>query len=239
MVLKGYTDETLAQRVDSFGEPGYRVRINPESFDRTLRVNTQEEKTARSDNSSGKDSGLGAETYSFDLIFDGTGVVGTALKGKALNDEFHAFLGVVYANEDDPAKKKVANCVTIEYCGETFGAKLTSMTIKYLLFQRDGNPLRIKASCSFSSVDIKKKDPDPEENKPKQKKKDKPAPKPESTSKEYCCPCPTYEETVDTAKENDSASLMSCNYSKEETASSSSSSSGQSLNYSPAPPMSW
>lgn len=239
MTFKGYTDNTFDVRADSCDIEGYKVRINPETFDRTLNVNRNDEKTARSDNSSGDDAGVGAETYSFDLIFDGTGVAGTVLKGKALKEEFNTFLGVVYANMDDPAKKKVANCVTIEYCGETFRAKLASMTIKYLLFQRDGNPLRIKATCSFTSVDKKKKDPDPEEKKPKPKITDKPAVKPDSTTKECCCPCPTYEETVSKAEENDSVSLMSCNYTREEMTPTSSSSPRQSLNYTPAYPMSY
>ena len=233
MALKGYTDSTFTKRVDSFGEEGYRVRINPETFDRTLNVNQSKESTARPGNSSGHDAGLGSETYSFDLIFDGTGVAGTPLLGKALKDEFQTFLEVVYAKREDTAKKKVSNCVTIEYCGETFYAKLTSMTIKYLLFQRDGNPLRIKATCSFSSVEEPKGDPEPPKKKKKPKTKDKPKVKPDSSNKECCCPCPSYEDTVSSAKENDSVSLMSCNYTREEMTPANQSSSSLSYNYNP------
>lgn len=211
MTLKAFKDATFNERVDSFGEAGYKVRINPETFDRTLTVNKSEDKTARPGNSSGHNAGLGAETYAFDLYFDGTGVAGTALKGKALKEEFQTFLEVVYVKREDVAKKKQPNCVTIEYCGETFHAKLTSMTIKYLLFQRDGNPLRIKASCSFASVEEEK--PDPEAGKKKQKKKPKdttPNARQGGKTKESIGTDQSFDETVSSARENNSESLMNC-----------------------------
>lgn len=242
MAFKAYKDSTFETRVDAFGEQGYQVMINPETFDRTLNVNSSQDNTARPGNSSGHDAGLGPESYSFDLMFDGTGVVGAVMKGASLKEEFQSFMEVVYAKREDLEEKKQANCVTIKYCGETFYAKLTSMTIKYLLFQRDGNPLRIKATCNFSSVEAPKKDPKTDEKPKKPKPKDKPKVKQDSQNKECCCPCPNYYDTVSSAKENDSVSLMSCNYTRAEMTPAedlSSHQNHQSLNYTPAYGMSY
>ena len=219
MRFKAYRDTFEEKnRLPAGGPDGFEVLMNPETFDRTLNVNKSEEKTARPGNSSGHDAGLSAETYAFDLIFDGTGVAGPVFSGKALDQKFQEFLTVVYATQEDLSKKKSPNLVKIEYCGMTFGAKLDSMSIKYLLFHRDGYPLRIKASCHFSSVEESK----PEEKKgkgktkPKKKTEDTPPVKKDSSNAQCCCACPTYGETVSSAKENKSVSLMSCNYTQAE-----------------------
>ena len=53
MRFKGYTDEDFTVRVPNTPVRGFEVTINPESFERTLGVKTEKDKTARSGNSSG------------------------------------------------------------------------------------------------------------------------------------------------------------------------------------------
>jgi len=213
MSFTAYSDVTFTKKIDSGGP--FNVMINPETFDTTLSVRTASDKASRSGNSSGTDAGIEAERYSFDLMFDGTGVVTDPGKStQALADIFREFLSVVYARPASPGTKKKANFVEMTYCGETFNCKLESMTIKYQLFHTDGNPLRIKATCKFVSVE--KPGPDDKKDKTSSKKKPVPPVTKETPNCECVCPNVSYDETLSSARENDSASLMTCNYSRAE-----------------------
>lgn len=212
MKFKAYADNLFTKELEGLE---YKVMINPETVDRSLGVRTAEEKTARSGNSSGKDAGLNPEKYSFDLMFDGTGVAGPRFEEEGLAAEFKKFLEVVYAQTPTGDSKKQAHFVEITYCGETFYTKLESMSIKYLLFNSAGYPMRIKASCRFSSVE-KEQPEDKDKNKGKGKGKKKPSPPPVTPeTPNYqccCCPCPTYYDTWSQAETNNSVSLMTSSY---------------------------
>jgi len=212
MTFKAYSDSKFTKQVENTAPDGFKAMINPDTFERTLSVRTEPDKTARPGNSAGHDAGLYAEKYSFDLIFDGTGVTGRSFPANTFSDYFRQFLNTVYAAEPKPESKKQANFVEITYFGETFYTKLESMTIKYLLFNSEGAPLRIKASCHFASVEEEK----PENKKKsggKGKAKTPPPPVNDQTPNCQCvCPCPTYQETVSSAQQNDSVSLMTSRY---------------------------
>lgn len=225
MKFKAFWDYKCEHAKEDVAE--YRVMFNPESFDRTLSFKITDNPTI---NSSGAScyAGVESETYSFDLIFDGTGVAGPAYPGTKLIEEFRKFLRTVYCTLNKDTKKKEISYVEMTYSGEVFKVELDSMTVKYLLFDSEGNPLRIKASCQFSSVD-EPKPVDPEKDKPKKPKaSSRPKPvTPETPSAQCCCcPCPTYPETVNTAKENDAVSLMCGGYPRSEMSSYSSSVNG-------------
>ena len=228
MSFKAYADNCFSKEIDGLE---YKVLINPETVDRSLGVKTAEDKTARSGNSSGKDAGLSPENYSFELMFDGTGIAGPKFKDDALAVEFKKFLEVVYAQTPKGDSKKQANFVTITYCGETFYTKLESMTIKYLLFNSTGYPMRIKASCRFTSVE-KEQPEDKNKNKGKSagKKKVPPPPvTPETPNNMCCCPCSSYEETLISSEKNQSISLMTSSYSDQQMTKASPSSSYMSV----------
>lgn len=224
MKFKAYWDYKFKSAKDEVKE--YTVMFNPESFDRTLAFKITDNPTT---NSSGAScyAGVESETYSFDLIFDGTGVAGDAYPGNKLVEEFQHFLEAVYCTYNKETKKKEISYVEMTYCGEIFQVELDSMTVKYLLFDSEGNPLRIKASCKFSSVD----EPKPVNKKKHHSKKSTTDTQKTDTSdkptSQCCSPCPTYPETVKEAKENDSPSLM-CGGSSKSVALSSSSMNGYS-----------
>lgn len=205
MKFKAYWDYKFKSAKDEVEE--YTVMFNPESFDRTLAFKITDNPTT---NSSGAScyAGVESETYSFDLIFDGTGVAGDAYPGNKLVEEFQHFLEAVYCTYNKETKKKEISYVKMTYCGEVFQVELDSMTVKYLLFDSEGKPLRIKASCKFSSVD----EPKPVDKKKHHSKKPKGDSQKTATSdtptSERCAPCQSYPETVKEAKENDSPSLM-------------------------------
>ena len=184
------------------------VQVNPDSISRSFTAKTVEDKKIRSANSSGEGAGFEAEQYSFDLIFDGTGALGVHTIGKA-NEYFQKFLKTVYANDTDQAVKKEASFVEIRYGKEIYRCKLSDLSAKYTLFGRNGDPMRIKASCTFISVDKDKPD-----GKPKNKGKTDVAPAVPAGSdpKELVNPQDTIEETEAKAEENNSPSLLCCCY---------------------------
>ncbi len=198
---KPIEDETTHQQL------AFTVQVNPDSLTRSFSTKTVENKKIRSESSSGEGAGFDSENYSFDLIFDGTGALGASSIGKA-GELFQQFLSTVYAKESLKAVKKEANFVELNYCGDTFFCKLSSLTAKYTMFGRNGSPLRIKASCTFISVDKDKPDPPPK----KKKEDSKSGPDiPEGANpKETIDPGDSYEETVNEAKKNGSSSLMNC-----------------------------
>ncbi len=227
------------------GDP-YKVPINPETFDRSITVSGVSDRTAQGRPGETQEIKAEGESYSFDLMFDGTGVYGRINSAKDLKEEFRAFLNVVYRKQDsgqsdakspekmgdgkssndgkaDSTTTPPVNYVLIEYCGESFKAMLTSLSIKYLLFNKDGDPLRIKASCRFrSATPPEKQDPNSDASKPK----DPPPPVENDTPNKKCIhPDKSFEKTVEKAEENNAVSLMCCCYPPEQMTP---------LNYTPA-----
>ena len=216
----------------------YEVKINPETFDRTLTVRKLPDDSSEKGQPRNLDAGTEGESYSFDLYFDGTGVASSISSAADLKKDFNQFLDVVFRKQKsdasgDKADKGKAdagktndgnkdqketpsvNFVRIKYCGDCFKAKLDSLSIKYLLFDKDGNPLRIKASCRFSSVEqsskVDKKGDDQNGGEP-----DAPPLQKDTPNKNCVHPEKSYEKTVSSAKKNDSMSLMCCCYTPEE-----------------------
>ena len=212
MTFKSYEkNDFKTRRKSASGKPlEYTVLINPQTIERTFTTLTPESKQAKSSNSSGGDGGLGAETLRFDLYFDGTGVAGPLPEGQDLADNFNMFLDTVYAYTDDKTKKKQACFVVLCYGNSEFPCKLTSLTANYLLFNRNGSPLRIKVTCSFSSVNKEK----PQKKKKKAQKAEESSPPlpPEPQNRDCVGPKESPEQNMSMARENKSMSLLTPNY---------------------------
>ncbi len=221
---------TLFEGKESIGT--YEVKINPETFDRSINTCSLTDETKEGKGKGKNELKSEGESYSFDLVFDGTGVVGAISSAEKLQEEFNSFLTNVYRAQESGSsdgesqgeksdeessnngnansiKTPPVNFVKIFYCGQCFNAKLDSLSIKYLLFNKDGLPLRIKASCRFSSVSpasatsASGKSSEPEEKEAQPLKEDSPTKKNVKTEK-------TYKKTVKKAEQNNSVSLMCC-----------------------------
>ena len=213
-------------------QKSFTVQVNPDTINRSFSTKTVENKKIRSDNSSGESAGFDAEKLSFDLVFDGTGALGADSIGPAY-ELFQKFLNVVYADDPDKSVKKEASFLEIRYGPDSFFGKLSDLSAKYTLFGRNGEPMRIRVSCTFMSVDKTKPEPEPESTpapSPKPKPKDNPAAKPIDTPEAEpkqepeskidpsgeqetinCIQvCGSYAETLKKALENGAASVLSC-----------------------------
>lgn len=140
---------------DHKGKPAvFRAQINPESFDRVMEFSAAEQKTRHKTGRDGKETILSGETYSLDLILDGTGAIDLEGKGD-ISPKVEEFLQAIYYKTVDKKTGKEGRkprFLKLYYCNEIFTCVASSLTIKYSLFSRDGKPLRAKLTCGFASV---------------------------------------------------------------------------------------
>ncbi|HTR00578.1 MAG TPA: LysM peptidoglycan-binding domain-containing protein [Candidatus Acidoferrum sp.] len=142
MKITGYSDEKFASKVGD-----YLLMLNPESlkWDRNIAYNEQQ--SLDSSKSSSKYKETPAETLSFDIIIDCTGVVDDSRID--LQEEIDGLKKVTYDYNSDIHRP---NFVTITWGSSlTFQGILKSFDTTYTLFKPDGTPLRAKISLNFSS----------------------------------------------------------------------------------------
>ncbi|MFY9240977.1 MAG: peptidoglycan-binding protein [Roseovarius sp.] len=149
--------ELIAGKIEPLRFPNpvrdrFEVTINPESYARNFAIayngtgrgaNTPIGKAAASPEYSRTE----AETVSFSLVIDGTGVV-EAARGKSVSSEVSRLRNLVYTyqgSEHEPSP------VELNWGDElrAFRARLTEMSVDYTLFKPDGAPLRAKVRLSF------------------------------------------------------------------------------------------
>ena len=186
MTFRSFDENTFKEK-NAIAE--YEVMINPATISRTL-ASRKEKKNARGAVASdGKWIGLESETFKFDLIFDGTGIVNP--NKTDVEAEIENFLKVVYI----PDKKNIKQAfVEITYGKTCINCKMSSMSIDYQLFDRAGNHIRAKLTCTFETVRL------PEPQKAKKKKE----------SQQTTCQCPPPQccgEVLEKARKNDSDDL--------------------------------
>lgn len=170
----------------------YEVMMNPANISRTLSTKKDTTRPRGAVGSDGKWIGMESETYKFDLIFDGTGLVKA---GANVEEEIDKFLKVVYMADK---KKGQQNFVEISYGDMVVNCKMSTMSIDYQLFSHEGTPLRAKVQCTFTSVN-------PYTERKKDKKKTKP-----NTNK-CVCPPPSCCAEVEKEAKASNADYMSIN----------------------------
>lgn len=153
MTLTAYEDNTFQNRL--IGIKPYKLMINPESIKISRSIQYDETSNQKK---AAKYKGKPAGTCSFDFIIDGTGI--TNRMSIDVNDNLAHFKDVVY---NHVSEKHRPPFVEIDYCNEIFRCVLNSFNLSYNLFNKDGFPLRVKVSCSFTEVvnivkDAKKQD---------------------------------------------------------------------------------
>jgi contractile injection system tube protein len=130
----------------------HTVMINPEKYTRTYKICYNDVQAQGSNTGSPKFNKIPSERIQLELVFDGTGVVPSAVPG-------------VLPYTGDGIAKQIADFeeVVFEYAGKIhsprflrllwgtfeFYCRLTSLTVTYTLFKPDGTPLRARAAAEF------------------------------------------------------------------------------------------
>jgi hypothetical protein len=124
---------------------GMKVMINPSSFTHDHIVSYSKGKVQGANGKELKFQNIDAEKVSFDLVFDGTGVVQNS-EG-TVKDKMDKLKKIVYQYD---GKEHQPDPVRLSWGGFLFFGRLTSLNIEYTLFKPSGEPLRAKTKLSFS-----------------------------------------------------------------------------------------
>lgn len=133
----------------------YSVMINPESIKRQFKIKTDNKQTVGATGIEGIFQNMLPETISFDLVIDGTGALGGNNGKYTVSIEIEKLLSVVYKIQKE---KFDVNYVQILYGAISAKCVLESLNISYVLFHREGHPLRAKVGLSFTSIQNSKKE---------------------------------------------------------------------------------
>lgn len=196
MLFEAFSDQGFGK---SLGKK-YTAIINPDSFTRSYSIQYNSDKTNKKSPTLGSFQKANPEQYTFTLLFDGTGIVDS--NRFQVDQEIKDFTDVLLTSTKNGYKP---NYIAMQYCGMTFHCAVTSLKVNYTLFKRDGDPLRAKIDCSFSSV-IQK------EHEDKEKKKKITPPKQQECSCVCVCNNESPQAAVEQAENNNMCSMFSSSH---------------------------
>jgi len=154
------------------GQDVFRVMINPDTISHTVKLLTTENSSAGSINK-GDAYSCYPETISFTFYLDGTNVVPPTPnhEGKSVDEMVKDFLKTVYKKiaSDENNPNKPVEATYIKYGKLEWTARTNTITIERTLFDRSGNTLRAKVTCTFETI----KDNKPNQNNKKKSKTSK------------------------------------------------------------------
>jgi nucleoid-associated protein YgaU len=121
----------------------FEVMLNPASYNSKYSISYNDDKAIGKSASNLKFTVIKPQDFSFDIIFDGTGVVDQS--APAVKDQIRG-LRDIFAYSGDEHQPPVTRVLwgTLIF----FGC-LTSMSVDYTLFKPSGEPLRAKVALAF------------------------------------------------------------------------------------------
>jgi hypothetical protein len=122
----------------------FTVMLNPSKYSHTYAISYSDRKAFGQAGSLSRFNAIGAETVSFDIVIDGTGVVSSTAPDvktqiRQLNDIVYKYDG----NNHEP------NHVRVLWGSFIFFGRLTSMSAEFSLFKPSGEPLRASLKLAF------------------------------------------------------------------------------------------
>lgn len=144
MTVKAYSDSKFTRQVGA----DFQVSINPEKYARAYQVGYKDRQAQGSNGPSPIFNKYTSDTVSFELVFDGTGVVPGALPGlpSPVEQQLVSFKTLAYAYNGDIHRP---NFLALSWGTLFFKCVLKSLAVNYTLFTPDGKPLRARANASF------------------------------------------------------------------------------------------
>lgn len=151
MVVKAYADSGFNQEVP--GSP-LKVWINPEKYSEVYRVCYNDRQGQGSPGGSPDFDKIPSSRMSFELVFDGTGVVNSPLPGvvpftaDGITKQIDQFKALVLRYD---GKIHSPRYLQLVWGSLLFRCRLKELSISYTLFKPDGTPLRARADATFVS----------------------------------------------------------------------------------------
>jgi len=149
MTITAYAKSDFSERRGKF-----TVMINPEKYRRSYSICYNDVQAQGAPGGSPNFNKVPSEKVDFELVFDGTGVVPSALPGimpytsDGIYDQIEEFKSLVFHYN---GKIHSPNFLKLAWGKLLFKCRLTSMDISYTLFKPDGTPLRARVNAAFQS----------------------------------------------------------------------------------------
>ena len=141
------------QKSNFTGEVGsYSVYINPEKYSHSYQICWNDVQAQGSSGGSPNFNKIPSDKVSFELVFDGTGVVPTAIPGvlpfteDGVAQQVEAFKKLVFNYQGNIHSP---NFLKLSWGTLLFKCRLKSLEVSYTLFKPDGTPLRARANATF------------------------------------------------------------------------------------------
>ena len=145
MKIKAYTDSKFTKQVGS----DFLVYINPDKYAHTYSIEYDKKRQAQGSNGpSPIFNKYMSDNVNFELVFDGTGVVPSALPGapSTVEQQINAFRTLVYTYNGNIHRP---NFLALSWGTLLFKCVLQKLNLNYTLFMSDGKPLRARANAHF------------------------------------------------------------------------------------------
>jgi len=121
----------------------FTVMMNPAKYSHTYAISYSDKTVMGQAGSVSRFNAVGAETVSFDIVLDGTGVAGTGADVKTQIQKMNGTVYVYDGNSHEP------NHVQLLWGSFIFFGRLTSMSADYTMFKPTGEPLRATLKLAF------------------------------------------------------------------------------------------
>jgi hypothetical protein len=140
--IVGYKDENFTEK--SGGE--YDVFINPASYTHNFSINYKDNESMGDTAGAPKFEKYPAETISFKIVLDGTGIVPVSGTRKNVYELLEGLKDVVYTFNGSIHEP---NYVQLLWGSMLFNGRLNSLKVEYNLFKPNGLPLRANVDLDF------------------------------------------------------------------------------------------
>lgn len=140
MTIMAFAKSNFTQQVGA----AFSVMINPEKYSHNHSISYNRETGQGAPGTSIKFEKIDPEKVSFELVFDGTGVVPGATG--TVQDQINQFKTLAYNYNGDIHS---TNYLKLSWGTLLFKCRLTSLDVSYTLFTPDGTPLRARATANF------------------------------------------------------------------------------------------
>lgn len=146
----------LAYEVGNFKTPTdeFSVYINPDKYSHSFQICYNDVQAQGAPGGSPNFNKVLSETVKFELVFDGTGVIPSALPGvlpflgDGITKQIADFKKVVYNYEGEIHSPRYIELV---WGTLMFTCRLSTLSLTYTMFKPDGTPLRARADATFIS----------------------------------------------------------------------------------------
>ncbi|MES1261113.1 MAG: LysM peptidoglycan-binding domain-containing protein [Acidobacteriota bacterium] len=155
MVITAYENDSFTTKLPGAGNP-MTVDMNPDQYSQTYTILYNDKQAQGSPGGSPEYNRTLADSLTFQLIFDGTGVVPSTLPGSASSTvatRIQQFLGLAFTYDGEIHSP---NFLTISWGTLNFACRLSTLKVNYTLFLSDGTPLRAKVDATFAGYQNEK-----------------------------------------------------------------------------------